>query len=66
MDESKVLFSGAVFDAQKAIQLGLVDDLYTVLEDEVGEWIDESNFKLVKIENPIVQSSKLSLNHSQG
>jgi len=51
LEESEVLFSGAVFDAQKAIQLGLVDDLYTVLEDKVGEWIDETNFKLVKIEN---------------
>ena len=45
------MFSGAVFSAKNAMQLGLVDGLYTVLEDKVGELIGETNFKLVEIEN---------------
>jgi len=51
LDESEVLFSCAVFGALKAIQLGIVDGLYTVLEDKVGELIGNSKFKLVEIGN---------------
>ena len=47
------MFSGAVFSALNAIQLGLVDGLYTVLEDKVGELIGETKFKLVDIKNKI-------------
>jgi len=51
LKENKILFSGAVFGALKAIRLGLVDGLYTVLEDKVGELIGETEFKLVEIKN---------------
>ena len=51
LKENKVLFSGAVFGALKAFRLGLVDGLYTVLEDKVGELIGETEFKLVEIKN---------------
>ena len=45
------MFSGAVFAAQKSIDIGLVDGLYTVLEDKVGDLIGETKFKLVEIKN---------------
>jgi len=48
LEEESVLFSGAVFGALRAIELGLVDGLYNVLEDKVGELIGETNFMLVE------------------
>ena len=51
LKESNILFSGAVFGARRAIELGLVDGLYTVLEDKVGELIEDKKFKLVQIKN---------------
>ena len=51
LEEHKILFSGAVFSAQRGIELGLVDGLYTVLEDKVGDLIGETKFKLVEIKN---------------
>ena len=51
LDDESVLFSGAVFGALRAHELGLVDGLYNVLEDKVGELIGETEFKLVEIKN---------------
>ena len=50
LEESEDLFSGAVFGSLKAFQLGLVDGVYTVMEDMVGVLIGETKFKLVEIE----------------
>ena len=51
LEESEDLFSGAVFGSLKAFQLGLVDGVYSVMEDMVGVLIGETKFKLVEIEN---------------
>jgi len=50
LEESDALFSGAVFGAERAIKLGLVDGLYTVLKIKIAELVDGS-FKLVEIGN---------------
>ena len=46
-EESEDLFSGAVFGAQRALSLGLVDDLYTVMEDKVAELLKMDKLKMV-------------------
>ena len=47
-EESEDLFSGAVFGAQRAVNLGLVDGFYTVLEEKVAEHLKIDQFKVVE------------------
>ena len=47
-EESEDLFSGAVFGAQRALNLGLVDGFYTVLEEKVAEHLKIDQFKVVE------------------
>jgi signal peptide peptidase SppA len=47
-EDNDDLFSGAVFGSARALELGLVDGIYTVMEDKVAELIGETKFKMVE------------------
>ena len=42
------MFSGAVFGSARALELGLVDGIYTGMEDKVAELIGDTKFKMVE------------------
>ena len=47
-EDNDDLFSGAVFGSARALELGLVDGIYTVMEDKVAELIGDTKFKMVE------------------
>jgi ClpP class serine protease len=48
-EDNDDLFSGAVFGSARALELGLVDGIYAVMEDKVAE-LGDTKFKMVEFE----------------
>jgi ClpP class serine protease len=49
-EDNDDLFSGAVFGSARALELGLVNGIYTVMEDKVAELIGDTKFKIAGVQ----------------
>jgi signal peptide peptidase SppA len=47
-EDNDDLFSGAVYGSARTLELGLVDGIYTVMEEKVAELIGDTKFKMVE------------------
>ena len=58
-DEIEEIFSGNIFMGSRAVELGLADDVYAVMEVKLAEEINMADFKMVHFERKVSRLRKI-------